>query len=132
MPHSDFRVPVTHVPYYARDTDPCGESFLRDIRTPPWSACAHLLAQPDQMAVRTLGDPTEVNCWTCTLLDLRFLGTCEFCDNALGDNNSGEMLVFGRDRNFAAVGTLCRSCRETLPEDKRGGLGLITQPGAPP
>lgn len=132
MPLNSFRSPVTHVPYYAGDAEPCWRTFIRDIHNPPWHACSHLLQQPEQMAVRTLGDPTGALCWTCTVLDLRFLSTCECCGSALEDNNSGEVLVFARRENFAAVGVLCRSCRETLPEDKRGGLGLIYQTGPPP
>lgn len=120
------------MPFYASDDEPCWQAFARDIHTPPWEACTHLLEHPDQMAVRTLGDPTGVLCWTCTILDLRFLSTCECCGSALGDNDSGRALVFARRENFAAVGILCRSCRATLPEDKRDGLGLIYQPGGPP
>lgn len=131
MPLNSFRLPVTHLPFYASDDESCWQAFIRDLNFPAWEACEHLLANPDQMGIRTLGDPTGALCWTCTVLDLRFLSTCECCGSALEDNNSGEALVFARRENFAAVGVLCRVCRETLPEDKRGGLGLIYQLGPP-
>lgn len=116
-------------PYFYRDDAPCWRSFVDSLPEPPWSICDHLMADPEQLSVRTLGDPREDVCLVCAQLDLRFLGVCECCAGLLPGDGAGSMVVFAKGRNFLALGQLCPACRATTrPVTSSGATTLMPNP----